>query len=66
MILGAMKISSLDVGDIMITHTKMVSINMSMSVREMLEKTIGSTHTRIPVYCENKTEVLGIYTQKTC
>ncbi|QLE78732.1 CBS domain-containing protein [Francisella sp. Scap27] len=64
MILGAMKISSLDVGDIMITHTKMVSINMSMSVREMLEKTIGSTHTRIPVYCENKTEVLGILHSK--
>ena len=64
MILGAMKISSLDVGDIMITHTKMVSIDMSMSVREMLEKTIGSTHTRIPVYCENKTEVLGILHSK--
>ncbi|MCL4120606.1 UNVERIFIED_CONTAM: hypothetical protein GTU68_025223 [Idotea baltica] len=30
----------------------------------MLEKTIGSTHTRIPVYCENKTEVLGILHSK--
>lgn len=60
MILGAMKISSLDVGDIMISHTKMVSINMSMTIEQILEKTIGSTHTRIPVYCENKSEMLGI------
>lgn len=60
MLLGAMKISSLDVGDIMISHSKIIAVDMSMDINEMLEKTILSTHTRLPVYCENKTEILGI------
>ena len=60
MLLGAMKISSLDVGDIMISHYKIIAVDMSMDINEMLEKTILSTHTRLPVYCENKTEILGI------
>ena len=60
MLLGAMKISSLDVGDIMVSHSKIIAVDMSMEINEMLEKTILSTHTRLPVYCENKTEVLGI------
>ncbi|AJC49561.1 DNA-binding protein [Allofrancisella guangzhouensis] len=60
MLLGAIKISSLDVGDIMISHTKIVAVDMSMSINEILEKTILSSHTRLPVYCENKTEILGV------
>lgn len=64
MLLGAMEISSLDVGDIMISHTKIVAVDMSMSVTEILEKTINSSHTRLPVYCEEKSEVLGILHSK--
>ncbi|ALB01804.1 DNA-binding protein [Francisella persica ATCC VR-331] len=64
MLIGAMKISSLDVGDIMISHTKIVAVDMSMSIREILKKTINSSHTRLPVYCENKSEVLGILHSK--
>lgn len=37
MIIGAMKISSLDVGDIMISHTKIIALDMSMSIREILK-----------------------------
>ncbi|AIT08562.1 DNA-binding protein [Candidatus Francisella endociliophora] len=64
MLLGAMEISSLDVGDIMISHTKIVAVDMAMSVSEILEKTINSSHTRLPVYCEEKSEVLGILHSK--
>lgn len=64
MLLGAMKISSLDVDDIMISHTKIVTVDMTMSISEILEKTINSSHTRLPVYCENKSEVLGILHSK--
>ncbi|MED7819122.1 MULTISPECIES: HlyC/CorC family transporter [unclassified Francisella] len=64
MLIGAMKISSLDVGDIMISHTKIVAVDMSMSIKEILKKTINSSHTRLPVYCEDKSEVLGILHSK--
>lgn len=64
MLLGAMEISSLDVGDIMISHTKIVAVDMSMSISEILEKTINSSHTRLPVYCHEKSEVLGILHSK--
>lgn len=64
MLIGALEISSLDVGDIMISHTKIVAVDMSMSIREILEKTINSSHTRLPVYCEEKSEVLGILHSK--
>lgn len=37
---------------------------MSMSVKEILKKTINSSHTRLPVYCEDKSEVLGILHSK--
>ena len=60
MLIGAMKISSLDVGDIMITHTKINAVNLSMNIKEFLEATILSTHTRLPVYNKDKTEILGI------
>lgn len=64
MLLGAMEISSLDVGDIMISHTKIVAVDMSMSISEILEKTINSSHTRLPVYCKEKSEVLGVLHSK--
>ncbi|MFV9968345.1 MAG: HlyC/CorC family transporter [Francisella endosymbiont of Hyalomma scupense] len=64
MLIGAMKISSLDVSDIMISHTKIIALNMSMSIREIFKKTINSSHTRLPVYCENKSEMLGILHSK--
>ncbi|GAB4225032.1 MAG: transporter associated domain-containing protein [Francisella sp.] len=64
MLLGVMKISSLDVGDIMLSHTKIVSIDLSMSIKDILEKIVNSSHTRLPVYCENKSEILGILHSK--
>ena len=64
MLIGAMEISSLDVGDIMISHTKIVAVDMAMSVKEILTKTINSSHTRLPVYCKDKSEVLGILHSK--
>ncbi|QIW10034.1 transporter associated domain-containing protein [Francisella sp. LA112445] len=64
MLIGAMEISSLDVGDIMISHTKIVAVDMAMSIKEILTKTINSSHTRLPVYCEDKSEVLGILHSK--
>lgn len=37
---------------------------MSMSISEILKKTINSSHTRLPVYCRDKSEVLGILHSK--
>ncbi|MDE5041629.1 CBS domain-containing protein, partial [Francisella tularensis subsp. holarctica] len=50
--------------DIMISHTKIVAVYISMSIRQILKKTINSSHTRLPVYCENKSEILGILHSK--
>ena len=60
MMLGALKISSLDASDIMLSHSKIESVDLSMTTDEILEKVILSTHTRFPVYCEDKTEIIGI------
>ncbi|MFT4694189.1 MAG: magnesium and cobalt transporter [Francisella sp.] len=60
MMLGALKISSLDASDIMLSHSKIESVDLSMTTDEILEKVILSTHTRFPVYGEDKTEIIGI------
>ncbi len=60
MMLGVLKISSLDVSDIMLSHSKIESIDLAMTIEEILEKIVVSAHTRFPIYCENKTEIVGI------
>ncbi|MGQ4001684.1 transporter associated domain-containing protein [Francisellaceae bacterium CB299] len=60
MMLGALEISSLDVSDIMLSHSKIESVDLSMTTDEILEKIVLSTHSRFPVYCEDKTEIIGI------
>ena len=60
MMLGALKISSLDVSDIMLSHSKIESVDLSMTTDEILEKIVLSAHTRFPVYCADKTEIIGI------
>ena len=60
MISGVLKIASLDVKDVMLSRTKMVAVNLGMTVVEIFKKVISSSHTRIPVFCENKEEILGI------
>ncbi len=60
MISGVVRISSLDVDDIMLSHTKMVTVDLSMSAKAILKKVILSAHTRIPVFTEDKEEIVGI------
>lgn len=60
MILGVMRIASLDVGDIMLSRTKMVTVDLGMSVKEILKKVIQSSHTRIPVFADDKEDIIGI------
>ena len=64
MILGAIEIASLHVSDIMISHSKIVAVDMSMNINEILKKTILSSHTRLPVFCENRNDILGILHSK--
>jgi len=60
MISGVLKIASLDVDDIMLSRTKMVTVDLSMSVNSILKKIILSSHTRIPVFAEDKEDIIGI------
>ncbi|APC96875.1 HlyC/CorC family transporter [Francisella frigiditurris] len=60
MILGVMRIASLDVGDIMLSRTKMVTVDLGMSINEILKKVIQSSHTRIPVFADDKEDIIGI------
>ncbi|MFC4891933.1 HlyC/CorC family transporter [Pseudofrancisella aestuarii] len=60
MILGVMRIASLDVGDIMLSRTKMVTVDLGMSIKEILKKVIQSSHTRIPVFADDKEDIIGI------
>jgi CBS domain containing-hemolysin-like protein len=60
MIEGVIRLSDVQVSQIMVPRTDMVSIPIHLSWSEMLQQVIASEHTRIPVYEKNRDDIVGI------
>ena len=60
MIEGVMELSSFTVSEIMTPRTDMVSIPSSLTWDEMLKEVVLSAHSRVPVYGENRDDILGV------
>lgn len=61
---GAIQIADLQVRDIMIPRSQMISIKACQSPEEFLPSIIDAAHSRYPVIGENNDEVLGILLAK--
>ena len=60
MIKGVLNVASSSVGDIMIPRTQMATIHAGMKGTEIIQTIINSTHTRLPIFSENRDDVWGI------
>lgn len=61
---GAVQLSDLQVGDIMIPRSHMVVVKIDQQPSEFLPKLIESAHSRFPIIGENSDEVLGVLLAK--
>jgi magnesium and cobalt transporter len=61
---GAMQVSLQQVRDILIPSTQMVSIAGDASIEDTLEVVIASSHSRFPVFGEDRDDILGILLAK--
>lgn len=64
MIEGAIKVTDLTVGDIMVPRSEMVSIAADASLSSVLETVIESGHSRFPVHGADRDEIVGILLAK--
>lgn len=61
---GALQVSEMQVRDIMIPRSQMISINLNDPLKDYLPQIIESAHSRFPVLGEDQDEVLGILLAK--
>ena len=61
---GAIQVADLQVRDIMVPRSQMISIKASQSPREFLPAVIDAAHSRYPVIGESHDDVLGILLAK--
>ena len=61
---GAIAVSELTVGDVMIPRAQMVALAADASLLELMKQVIESGHSRFPVHGEDKDEILGILLAK--
>lgn len=64
MIEGAIAVSDLQVGDVMVPRGQMVSIPVESTTAEILHIVVESGHSRFPVHGDDKDEILGILLAK--
>ena len=64
MLEGALAVSELQVGDIMLPRSQMVSLPADASFMELLRMVVESGHSRFPVHGEDKDDILGILLAK--
>jgi magnesium and cobalt transporter len=64
MIEGAIKVTDLTVGDIMVPRSEMVSIAADSSFESVLDRVIESGHSRFPVHGADRDEIVGILLAK--
>ena len=61
---GALQVSSMQVRDIMIPRSQIVTVSASLSLEEILELVSKASHSRFPVVGENVDNVMGILLAK--
>ncbi|TWI09534.1 HlyC/CorC family transporter [Aerolutibacter ruishenii] len=61
---GAIAMSDLTVGDVMIPRSQMVSLPAEAPLLDMMKLVVESGHSRFPVHGEEKDEILGILLAK--
>src|SRR5690606_13076943 len=61
---GAIAISDLSVGDVMIPRSQMVMLPADMPFRELIGRVVESGHSRFPVHGEDKDQIIGILLAK--
>ncbi len=64
MLEGALAVSELQVGDIMIPRSQMVSLPADSPFVELMKLVVESGHSRFPVHGDDKDEILGILLAK--
>ena len=64
MLEGALEVSELQVGDIMINRSQMVSLPADEPFMDLLKLVVESGHSRFPVHGEDKDDILGILLAK--
>jgi magnesium and cobalt transporter len=61
---GAIAVSDLSVGDVMIPRSQMVALSAELPLMELLRQVVESGHSRFPVHGEDRDEILGILLAK--
>jgi magnesium and cobalt transporter len=61
---GAIAISDLSVGDVMIPRSQMVMLPADMPLLELMKQVVESGHSRFPVHGEDKDQIIGILLAK--
>jgi magnesium and cobalt transporter len=64
MLEGALEVSELQVGDIMINRSQMVSLPADAEFMDLMKLVVESGHSRFPVHGEDKDDILGILLAK--
>lgn len=64
MIEGAIRVTEMVVGDVMVPRAQMVMIDIDDDLSKILDTVIDSGHSRFPVHGEDKDEILGILLAK--
>ena len=61
---GAIAVSELTVGDVMIPRAQMTMVQIDQPMREVITTAVESGHSRFPVHGEDKDQILGILLAK--
>ncbi|MGY0503761.1 HlyC/CorC family transporter [Luteimonas sp. e5] len=61
---GAIAVSELTVGDVMVSRSQMVTLQVDVDMRTALETAVESGHSRFPVHGEDKDQILGVLLAK--
>jgi len=61
---GALSMSELTVGDVMVSRSQMVSLPADARFLDLMKKVVESGHSRFPVHGEDRDEILGILLAK--
>jgi Mg2+/Co2+ transporter CorB len=62
---GILDLKDLEVLDVMVHRTKMVTLDSEMPVKELIDAVLASGHTRIPVWKELPENIVGILNAKS-
>jgi magnesium and cobalt transporter len=61
---GALAVSDLTVGDVMVPRAQVVALSGAAPVHELMAQVVDSGHSRFPVHGEDKDEILGVLLAK--